>query len=246
MSRRLGLIQSSASSKQSIPIPWWKMNGMPNTTCSFNMFSSMRMGLGWLPNIHLYESWESIDFTTIYIVERNWHLVFVLEIKPHANLIDISRCIGTEVRSANISTSSDVILSFLNCTWFRPWGWHLTHTNLTSLVSAWPQPKWLSTDKEMIQDLVPQSWWKHEILEPTGEAIFLKIVKDVKSKCISNISVSSPGVTSECTALLAGDRILVGIGQWLQLMRCANLTSCGSEYFYNQRPRVPNLIGSWA
>jgi len=28
-------------------------------------------GLGVAPQYSLYESWESIDFTTIYIVERN-------------------------------------------------------------------------------------------------------------------------------------------------------------------------------
>jgi len=38
----------------------------------------------------------------------------------------------------------------------------------------------LSTDEEMIQDLVPCSWWKHEILEPVGKVKFLEIVKDVK------------------------------------------------------------------
>jgi len=41
--------------------------------------------------------------------------------------------------------------------------------------------KILSTNKEMIQDLVPQSWWRHEILEPAGEAIFLEIVEDIKA-----------------------------------------------------------------
>jgi len=38
----------------------------------------------------------------------------------------------------------------------------------------------LSTNQEMIQDMAPWSWWQHEILEPTGEAMFLKFVKDVK------------------------------------------------------------------
>src|SRR5882724_2094934 len=38
----------------------------------------------------------------------------------------------------------------------------------------------LSTDEDTIQDLAPRSWWKHEILEPAGEAIFLEIVEDVK------------------------------------------------------------------
>jgi len=41
--------------------------------------------------------------------------------------------------------------------------------------------KILSTDEDTIQDLAPRSWWKHEILEPTGEAIFLEIVKDVQA-----------------------------------------------------------------
>jgi len=36
------------------------------------------------------------------------------------------------------------------------------------------------------------SWWKHEILEPAGEAIFLEIVKDVKVMSF-NIWVLSPG-----------------------------------------------------
>jgi len=40
--------------------------------------------------------------------------------------------------------------------------------------------KILNTNEEMIQDLVPQSWWKHKILEPTGEAKFLEIIEDVK------------------------------------------------------------------
>src|SRR5882672_9100500 len=51
-----------------------------------------------LPQYSLFESQECIDFTTIYIVERNQHLVFVLEIKPHPNLIDQSRHISADVQ----------------------------------------------------------------------------------------------------------------------------------------------------
>jgi len=40
--------------------------------------------------------------------------------------------------------------------------------------------KILRTDEETIQDLVPLSWWKHEILVPIGEVKFLKIVEVVK------------------------------------------------------------------
>ena len=38
----------------------------------------------------------------------------------------------------------------------------------------------VSTDEEIVQDLTPQSWWKSEILEPTGEVKFLEIIEDVK------------------------------------------------------------------
>jgi len=50
-------------------------------------------------------------------------------------------------------------------------------------------------------------------------------------------------VTSEWLHYSAGSRVRVGIGQWLQLVRCANL-QLRVEYFYNQRPQVPNLIGT--
>ena len=39
----------------------------------------------------LFESQESMNFTTIYIVERKHHPIFILEIKPHPNIVDKSR-----------------------------------------------------------------------------------------------------------------------------------------------------------
>ena len=42
-----------------------------------------------------------------------------------------------------------------------------------------------STDEETIQDLVPQSWWKYEILAPAIEAKFLEIVVDVKGMALN-------------------------------------------------------------
>src|SRR5882724_3837838 len=42
------------------------------------------------PQYSLFESWESIDFITIYIVKRKHHPVFTLEIKPHPNISDKS------------------------------------------------------------------------------------------------------------------------------------------------------------
>jgi len=41
----------------------------------------------------------------------------------------------------------------------------------------------------------------------------------------------------------AGDRVQVGFGQWLQLVRCAQPTSAGRVFLY-QRPQVRNLIGT--
>src|SRR5882672_8759098 len=50
------------------------------------------------PQYSLHESQECIDFTTIYIVKRHRHPVFVLEIKPHPNLINQSRHIRVDVQ----------------------------------------------------------------------------------------------------------------------------------------------------
>jgi len=69
----------------------------PYNTLLTHVFKS-KDGFGVAPQYSLYESWESIDFTTIYIVQRNRHPVFILEIKPHHNLIYISRCIGADVQ----------------------------------------------------------------------------------------------------------------------------------------------------
>src|SRR5882724_6852867 len=49
------------------------------------------------PQYSLFKSQESIDFATIYIVKRKCHLVFILEIKPHPNIIDKSRCTDGQI-----------------------------------------------------------------------------------------------------------------------------------------------------
>ena len=54
------------------------------------------------------------------------------------------------------------------------------------------------------------------------------------------------GVTSECTALLSRRSDLGGYRTVASAHALRQPTSCRSKYFYNQRPWVPNLIGSWA
>ena len=55
-------------------------------------------GFGVAPQYSPDESLEAIDFTTIYIMERNRHPVLVLDIKPHPNLVNNSRHISTDVQ----------------------------------------------------------------------------------------------------------------------------------------------------
>jgi len=50
--------------------------------------------------------------------------------------------------------------------------------NATSLVI--PQQN-ISSNKNIIRDLTPQSWWQYEILEATGKVKFLEIIEDVKA-----------------------------------------------------------------
>ena len=52
------------------------------------------------------------------------------------------------------------------------------------------------------------------------------------------------GVTSECTALLGRRSVSEGFRTVASARALRQPTSCGSEYFYNQRPQVQNLIGT--
>src|SRR5882724_3374061 len=79
----------------------------PNTTVESEWYAPYNMllqyflkyddGFGVAPQYSLYESPEAIQFTMI-IMERNQHLVFILEIKPHPNLINKSRHISTDLQ----------------------------------------------------------------------------------------------------------------------------------------------------
>jgi len=79
-------------------------------------------GFGVAPQYSPDESLEAIDFTTIYIMERNRHPVLVLDIKPHP-ILSISPDTSAQMcRSTKVSTSSEIILSFLDCMQFWPLG----------------------------------------------------------------------------------------------------------------------------
>src|SRR5882724_6633874 len=67
----------------------------PNTTIESEWYGSYNTLLVH-PQYSLFESQELIDFTMIYIVERKHHPVFILEIKPHPNIIDKSRHNSTD------------------------------------------------------------------------------------------------------------------------------------------------------
>jgi len=51
-------------------------------------------------------------------------------------------------------------------------------------------------------------------------------------------------VTSECTALLGQELGSDGYQTVASARALRQPTSCRSKYFYNQRPQVPNLIGT--
>src|SRR5882724_3172923 len=136
---------------------------------------------GVAPQYSLYESQESIDFTTIYIVQRNRHPVFILEIKPHPNLINISRHIGADVQIHQCfdKLQHHIVIPQLHAV--STMGTTFATYKLDKPSKRVTPAEILSTDEDTIQDLAPWSWWKHGILEPAGEAIFLKIVEDVKA-----------------------------------------------------------------
>src|SRR5882724_121787 len=133
------------------------------------------------PQYSLFESQESIDFTTIYIVERKCHPVFMHEIKLHPNIVDKSRrnSMDRQIHKHFDKLADDLVIPRLHAVPLMG----MTFTtyvleNATSLVT--PQPN-ISSNKDIIRDLAPWSWWQYEILEATGRAKFLEIVEDVEA-----------------------------------------------------------------
>src|SRR5882724_8096786 len=96
----------------------------PNTTVETEWYGPYNTLLGHVfkfedgflvhPQYSLYQSRESIDFTTIYIVERNHHPVFILEIKPHPNLIDKFRCISADFQIRKCFAKLKVVIPRLH------------------------------------------------------------------------------------------------------------------------------------
>src|SRR5882724_12665829 len=133
------------------------------------------------PQYSLFESWESIDFTTIYIVERKCHPVFILEIKPHPNIVDKSRCNGAdwEIHEHFDKLADGLVIPQLHAVSLMgmTFATYILE-NATSLVM--PQQN-ISSNKDIIRDLAPRSWWQYEILEATRRVKFLEIVEDVKA-----------------------------------------------------------------
>src|SRR5882672_9594345 len=112
------------------------------------------------PQYSLLESQECIDFTTIYIVKWNRHPVFVLEIKPHPNLIDQSRCISTDVQ---ICQHFDKLRCHLVIPQLHPilvMGTMFATYKLDKVSRRMTPEEIISTNEEIVHDLVPQSWWK--------------------------------------------------------------------------------------
>src|SRR5882672_9076000 len=93
-------------------------------------------GFGVHPQYSLFESWECIDFTMIYIVERNQHWFLSLR-SSHVSISSISPDILVQMcRSTNVLQSSDVILSSLDYTQSQSWGQCLPPTNWKRLAGA--------------------------------------------------------------------------------------------------------------
>src|SRR5882724_1041025 len=128
----------------------------PYNTLLTHVFKS-EDGFGVAPQYSLYKSWESIDFTTIYIMQRNRHLVFILEIKPHPNLIDISRCISTDMQIHQCFNKlrRHIVIPRLHVV--STMGTTFATYKLDKPSKHETPAKIPSTDEDTIQDLVPRS-----------------------------------------------------------------------------------------
>ena len=140
---------------------------------------------GVSPQYSLLESREAIDFMTIYIMERKHQPVFILEIKPHPNLVNISRRMGEHVQSCQCFEKLRCVIVIPRLHVMSAMGTTFALYKLDKPSKCMTPAEISSTDEQLIQDTVPQSWWKYNILEPARIAKLLKISEDVKVMCLN-------------------------------------------------------------
>lgn len=123
---------------------------------------------------------ETIDFTTIFLIEKNTFPVFFVEIKPldHINNISTRSNADEQMRDRFISLLPDIHIETLHG--MSALGNKLSHYRLNTNTKEL-EPIMIQRDLFVINDTAPASRWNIDILNESGYNKFMEIVDDIKS-----------------------------------------------------------------
>jgi hypothetical protein len=125
---------------------------------------------------------QSIDFTTIFIVQRRKHPIFFIEIKPagHIQLISDRAAADKQMRERFEALADKLTIPTL-------YGVSALGTRLCVYAydkeTAALQPERIDEDPKRVNDRAPAHRWDLDIMAPTGEQRIRELVTHVKDMC---------------------------------------------------------------
>ena len=122
--------------------------------------------------------YDSVDMTIVYLIQRNRHVVFFLEIKLGSCINHISTRAEADSqmrqRYLNVFESAAPVLHGASAL-----GTRLCFYNL-DVKTRRIIPVAKGHDPEFISDVAPKDWWCYDILEAEGEQKMLSIAREVR------------------------------------------------------------------
>lgn len=126
---------------------------------------------------------DSVDMTVVYLVQRDRHVVFFLEIKVADDINHIStRARADEQvrqRYTDVFEAAAPVLHSASALGTRLCFYRLDSE--TGRITPAPNER----DPGRVTDVAPRSWWCHDILEPHGEQRLLSVAEQVRAAAAS-------------------------------------------------------------
>ncbi|KAF8523471.1 hypothetical protein BU17DRAFT_43782 [Hysterangium stoloniferum] len=125
---------------------------------------------------------QSIDFTTIFIVQRHKHPVFFIEIKPSGHLKTISgRSAADQQMRERFEALADqaVIATLYGVSALGTQLCLYTYDSAAGTIT----PEAIERNTKRVNDRAPAAWWDVDILAPDGEQRFREVVTNIKAMC---------------------------------------------------------------
>lgn len=125
---------------------------------------------------------QSIDFTTVFIVQRHKHPVFFIEIKPSGHLRKISyRSAADQQMRERFDTFAEEV-NIAKLYGVSALGTQLCVYSYDS-ASGTLIPGAIERDPTHVNDRAPAAWWDVDIMTPEGEQRLRELVIHVKAMC---------------------------------------------------------------